>query len=142
MLRCNPRPSGWRARPPTLISEITADLDAEATAWRTRPIDRVWPIVYFDGIVVHVRGANANVSQHTVCVAIGVNLDGHKELPGLWLGQTEGAKFWFACLTDLRSRGLHDMFVARIDGLSGFAEAIHAAFPQTSVQLCIVRSRR
>jgi putative transposase len=122
----------------TLISEITADLDAEVTAWRTRPLEAVWPIVYFDGIVVHVRGVNGKVSQHTIYVAIGVNLEGHKELLGLWLGQTEGAKFWLACLTDLKSRGLRDIFVACIDGLSGFAEAIHAAYPQTSVQLCLV----
>jgi putative transposase len=122
----------------TLISEITADLDAEVTAWRTRPLEPVWPIVYFDGIVVHVRGANGRVSQHTVYVALGVNLEGHKELLGLWLGQNEGAKFWLTCLTDLKNRGLRDIFVACIDGLAGFAEAIHAAYPQTSVQLCIV----
>jgi putative transposase len=122
----------------TLVSEITADLDAEATAWRTRPLEAVWPIVYFDGIVVHVRGANGKVSQHTIYVAIGVDLEGHKDLLGLWLAQTEGAKFWLGCLTDLKSRGLRDIFVACIDGLSGFAEAIHAAYPQTNVQLCIV----
>ena len=122
----------------TLVSEITADLDAEVTAWRTRPIDPVWPIVYFDGIVVHVRGANGRVSQHTIYVALGVNLEGRKELLGLWLGETEGAKFWLGCLTDLKNRGLADVFVACIDGLSGFAEAIHAAYPQASVQLCIV----
>ncbi len=122
----------------TLISEITADLDAEVTAWRTRPLEPVWPIVYFDGIVVHVRGANGRVSQHTVYVALGVNLQGHKELLGLWLGENEGAKFWLGCLTDLKNRGLSDVFVACIDGLSGFAEAIHAAYPQASVQLCIV----
>ena len=123
---------------PTLISEITADLDAEVGAWRTRPIDPVWPIVYFDGLVTHVRGANGRVSQHTIYVAIGVNLEGHKELLGLWLAESEGAKFWLSCLTDLKNRGLRDIFVACIDGLSGFAEAIHAAYPQTSVQLCIV----
>ncbi|MBN2294769.1 MAG: IS256 family transposase [Pirellulales bacterium] len=122
----------------TLISEITADLDAEVTAWRTRPLEPVWPIVYFDGIVVHVRGEGRRVSQHTVYVAIGVNLEGRKELLGLWLGETEGAKFWLACLTDMKNRGLRDIFVACIDGLSGFAEAIHAAYPQASVQLCIV----
>jgi putative transposase len=122
----------------TLISEITADLDAEVTSWRTRPLEAVWPIVYFDGIVVHVRGASGRVSQHTIYVAIGVNLEGHKELLGLWLAQTEGAKFWLACLTDMKSRGLRDIFVACIDGLSGFAEAIHAAYPQTNVQLCLV----
>jgi len=122
----------------TLISTITEDLDAEVTAWRTRPLDAVWPIVYFDGIVVHVRGANGRVSAHTIYVALGVNLDGRKELLGLWLGESEGAKFWLSCLTDLKNRGLSDIFVACIDGLSGFAKAIHAAYPQTSVQLCIV----
>ena len=122
----------------TLVSEITADLDAEVTAWRTRPLVAVWPIVYFDGIVVHVRGANGQVSQHTVYVALGVNLEGHKELLGLWLSQNEGAKFWLSCLTDLQNRGLRDIFIACIDGLSGFAEAIHAAYPEAKVQLCIV----
>ena len=122
----------------TLVSAITEDLDAEVTAWRTRPLSAVWPIVYFDGITVHVRGANGRVSQHTIYVALGVNLEGHKELLGLWLGENEGAKFWLSCLTDLKNRGLRDIFVACIDGLSGFADAIRAAYPQTSVQLCIV----
>jgi len=122
----------------TLVSEITSDLDTEVTAWRTRQIDPVWPIVYLDGIVTHVRGANGRVSQHTVYVALGVNLEGKKELLGLWLGENEGAKFWLSCLTDLKNRGLEDIFVACIDGLSGFAEAIHAAYPKASVQLCIV----
>jgi transposase-like protein len=122
----------------TLISEITADLDAEVTAWRTRLLEGVWPIVYFDGIVVHARNDNGQVAQRTVYVALGVNLDGRKELLGLWLGQNEGAKFWLSCLTDLKNRGLNDIFVACIDGLSGFPEAIHAAYPETRVQLCIV----
>jgi transposase-like protein len=122
----------------TLISEITADLDAAVTTWRTRPLDGVWPIVYFDGIVVHARGENGRVQQRTVYVALGVDLQGHKELLGLWLGQSEGAKFWLGCLTDLKNRGLRDIFVACIDGLTGFAEAIHAAYPPTKVQLCIV----
>jgi transposase-like protein len=122
----------------TLVSEITADLDAEVTAWRTRPLASVWPIVYFDGLVVHVRGANGRVAQHTVYVALGVILEGKKELLGLWLAETEGAKFWLSCLTDLQNRGLSDIFVACIDGLAGFAEAIHTAYPQASVQLCIV----
>jgi putative transposase len=122
----------------TLVSEITSDLDAEVTAWRTRQLDPLWPIVYFDGIVVHVRSASGRVSQHTVYVALGVNLEGKKELLGLWLAENEGAKFWLTCLTDLQNRGLKDIFVACIDGLSGFAEAIHTAYPQTSVQLCLV----
>jgi putative transposase len=123
---------------PTLVSEITADLDAEVTAWRQRRLDAVWPIVYLDGIVVHVRGENSRVSQHTMYVAIGVNLQGKKDLLGLWLSETEGAKFWLSCLTDLKSRGLNDIFVACVDGLSGFTEAIRAAYPHTKVQLCIV----
>jgi transposase-like protein len=123
---------------PTLISEITADLDSEVSTWRSRPLEAVWPIVYFDGIVVHLRGENSRVSQHTVYVALGVNLEGHKELLGLWLSQNEGAKFWLTCLTDLKNRGLQDIFVACVDGLSGFPEAIRAAYPQATVQLCIV----
>jgi putative transposase len=122
----------------TLVSEITADLDAEVTAWRTRRLDAVWPIVSLDGIVVHVRGENGRVSQHTMYVAIGVNLQGRKELLGLWLAETEGAKFWLGCLTDLKERGVEDIFIVCVDGLTGFPEAIRAAFPQTKVQLCIV----
>jgi transposase-like protein len=123
---------------PTLVSRITEDLDAEAIAWRTRRLDAVWPIVYLDGIVVHVRGENGRVSKHTMYVALGVNLQGKKELLGLWLSETEGAKFWLSCLTDLKNRGLSDIFIVCVDGLTGFAEAIRAAYPQTKVQLCIV----
>jgi putative transposase len=126
----------------TLISEITADLDGEVSIWRSRRLDAVWPIVYFDGIVVHVRGEGSVVSQHTLHVALGVNLQGRKELLGLWLGQNEGAKFWLGCLTDLKNRGLQDIFVACVDGLTGFPEAIRAAYPQTKVQLCVVHLLR
>ena len=123
---------------PTLISEITADLDAQVAVWRNRQLDSVWPIVYFDGIVVHVRGGNGRVSQQTMYVALGVNLQGHKELLGLWLNETEGAKFWLSCLTDLKNRGLKDIFIACMDGLSGFTEAVHTAYPEAKVQLCVV----
>ena len=123
---------------PTLVSEITADLDAEVTAWRQRRLAAVGPIVYLDGIVVHVRGDSGRVSQHTMYVAIGVNLLGKKELLGLWLSATEGAKFWLSCLTDLKNRGLQDIFIVCGDGLTGFPEAIRAAYPQTKVPLCIV----
>jgi len=123
---------------PTLISEITADLDSEVKTWQTRRLDPVWPIVYLDGIVVHIRGESGHVSEHTMYVAIGVNLSGKKELLGLWLNETEGAKFWLACLTDLKSRGLEDIFIICVDGLTGFPEAIQAVYPQTKVQLCIV----
>jgi putative transposase len=121
----------------TLVSEITADWDAEVTSWRSRTLDAMWPIVYFDGSVLPVRAEKLRVSQHTIYVALGVNLDGKKELLGLWLSENEGAKFWLSCLTGLNNRGLSDIFVACIDGLSGFAEAIHAAYPRTKVQLCI-----
>jgi putative transposase len=123
---------------PTLISQITADLDTEVTAWRTRRLDPVWPIVYLDGIVVHVRGESGRVSQHTMYVAIGVNLQGRKELLGLWLSETEGAKFWLGCLTDLKNRGVQDLLIVCVDGLTGFPDAIRTAYPQAKVQLCIV----
>jgi putative transposase len=123
---------------PTLVSEITADLDREVNEWRTRRLEAVWPIVYLDGFIVHVRGENGRVSQHTIYVAIGVNLQGKKELLGLWMAETEGAKFWLSCLTDLKERGVEDIFIVCVDGLSGFPEAIRAAFPRTKVQLCIV----
>jgi putative transposase len=123
---------------PTLVSEITADLDAEVTAWRQRRLEAVWPIVYLDGIVVHVRSESGRVSQHTMYVAIGVNLQGKKDLLGLWLSETEGAKFWLHCLTDLKNRGLNDILIVCVDGLTGFADAIRVAYPQAKVQLCIV----
>jgi transposase-like protein len=123
---------------PTLISEVVAGLDEEVSAWRCRRLEAVWPIVYFDGIVVHVRGEGGRVSQHTLHVALGVNLQGRKELLGLWLAESEGAKFWLSCLTDLHGRGLSDVFVACVDGLTGFPEAIRAAYPRAKVQLCVV----
>ena len=83
---------------PTLISSVTDAVDQEVTAWRSRPLEPVWPIVYFDGIVVHVRGISGRVSQHTIYVALGVNLSGKKELLGLWLAESEGAKFWLQVL--------------------------------------------
>jgi len=123
---------------PTLISSVTDAVDQEVTAWRSRPLEPVWPIVYFDGIVVHVRGSSGRVSQHTIYVALGVNLAGKKELLGLWLAESEGAKFWLQVLTDLKNRGLSDIFVACVDGLAGFPDAIRAVYPQTKIQLCVV----
>lgn len=123
---------------PTLISQITEDLDAEVKAWQTRRLESVYPIVFLDGIVVHIRGESGHVREHTMYVAIGVNFAGKKELLGLWLDETEGAKFWLSCLTDLKNRGVNDIFIVCVDGLSGFPEAIQAAYPQARVQLCIV----
>jgi putative transposase len=123
---------------PTLVSEITEDLEGEVKAWQTRQLEAVWPIVFMDGIVVHIRGESGRVTEHTMYVAIGVNFAGKKELLGLWLNETEGAKFWLSCLTDLKSRGVTDIFITCVDGLTGFPEAIQTAFPLARVQLCIV----
>jgi putative transposase len=124
--------------PPTPASEITAGLDAEVTAWRQRRPDAAWPVACLDGIVVHVRGDSGRASQHTMYVAIGVGLRGKKGLLGLWPSEAEGAKFWLSCLTDLKNRGLRDIFVVCVDGLTGFPEAIRTAYPRAKVQLCIV----
>jgi len=123
---------------PMLISRVTDELQEEVKQWQTRRLAPVFPIVFFDGIVVSVRGSDGRVSHHTIYVALGINMDGHKELLGLWIHPTEGAKFWLSCLTDLKNRGLEDIFVVCVDGLSGFPEAIRAAYPQASVQLCVV----
>jgi len=123
---------------PVLISRITDDLDAKVKEWQMRRLDRVWPIVILDGLRVHIRNESGQVCEHTMYIAIGVNLEGKKELLGLWLAETEGAKFWLACLTDLKNRGLEDMFVVCVDGLTGFPEAIQAVYPLAKVQLCIV----
>lgn len=123
---------------PTLISEITADLDEEVKAWQTRRLDAIYPILFLDGLVVHIRGESGHVREHTMYVALGVNFSGKKELLGLWLDETEGAKFWLSCLTDLKNRGVNDLFLVCVDGLSGFPEAIQAAYPRAKVQLCIV----
>jgi transposase-like protein len=123
---------------PMLVSQITEDLDAEVKAWQTRRLDAIYPILFLDGIVIHIRTESGHVREHTMYVAIGVNFAGKKELLGLWLDETEGAKFWLSCLTDLKNRGLNDIFIVCVDGLSGFPEAIQAAYPQARVQLCIV----
>ncbi len=122
----------------TLVSEITEDIDSHVKAWQTRRLDAVWPILFMDGIIIHIRGESGRVSEHTMYVAIGINMEGRKELLGLWLNETEGAKFWLSCLTDLKNRGVSDIFIACVDGLTGFPEAIQTAFPETRVQLCIV----
>jgi putative transposase len=123
---------------PTLISEITADLDEEVKAWQTRRLDATYPILFLDGLVVHIRSESGHVREHTMYVALGVNFSGKKELLGLWLDETEGAKFWLSCLTDLKNRGVNDLFLVCVDGLSGFPEAIQAAYPRAKVQLCVV----
>ena len=122
---------------PALISSVTDAVIEEVKAWQARPLDGVYPIVYLDCIHVKVRDAGA-VRVKAVYLALGINLTGEKELLGLWIAQTEGAKFWLQVVTELKNRGVQDIFIACVDGLKGFPEAIETVFPKTEVQLCIV----
>jgi putative transposase len=120
-----------------LISNVTDAVEEERKLWQNRPLDALYPIVYFDAIVVKVR-QDGRVVNKAIHLALAVNLSGSKELLGMWMTQNESAKFWLAILTELQNRGVKDIFVACVDGLTGFADAIEAVFPKTSVQLCIV----
>jgi len=122
---------------PTLISSVTDAVIEDARAWQSRPLDTVYPIVYLDCIHIKVRDAGT-VRTKAVYLALGLNLSGEKELLGLWIAQTEGAKFWLQVVTELKNRGVQDIFIACVDGLKGFPEAIETVYPKTAVQLCIV----
>ncbi len=122
---------------PSLISAVTDAVSEDVKVWQARALDPLYAILYLDCIHVKVRDAGA-VRTKAVYLAIGVNLAGHKEVLGLWIAQTEGAKFWLQVVTELKTRGVHDIFIACVDGLKGFPEAIEAVYPQASVQLCIV----
>ena len=124
-----------------LISHVTEAVMEDAKNWQSRPLEAVYPIVYLDALVVKVREAG-HVRNKAICVVIGVNMQGNKEVLGLWANQTEGAKFWLQILTELRNRGVEDIWIACVDGLKGFPEAIEAVFPRTQVQLCIVHQIR
>jgi len=126
---------------PALISSVTDAVMDEAKAWQMRPLDKLYPIVYLDCIHVKVRD-NGMVRTKAVYLALGVNMNGEKELLGIWISQTEGAKFWLQVVTELKNRGIQDIFIACVDGLKGFPEAIEAVFPQTDIQLCIVHMVR
>lgn len=126
---------------PTFISQVTDAVLDEVRAWQARPLDRVYPIVYLDALVTRSRQEGAISARH-VYVALGVNMEGEKELLGLWLAQTEGAKFWLNILTELKNRGVQDILITCVNGLKGFGEAIEAVYPQTQVQQCIVHQVR
>jgi putative transposase len=121
----------------TLISEVTDAVIDEVKTWQSRSLSAVYPLVWMDAIVVKVR-ENGRVINKAIHLVLAVNLNGEKELLGMWITQSEGAKFWMTVLTDLKSRGVKDIFIACVDGLTGFPEAIAATYPQTLVQLCIV----
>lgn len=124
-----------------LISEVTDAVLDDVKAWQSRPLDAVYPIVFLDGIVVKSR-EEGRVRNKTVYLALGVNLDGEKELLGLWIANTEGAKFWLSVLTELKNRGVNDVWIACVDGLKGLPEAIESVYPETDIQLCIVHMIR
>lgn len=124
-----------------LISKVTDAVIEQVVEWQSRPLDAVYPIVYLDCIVVKIR-QEKKVINKAVYLALGVNMEGHKELLGLWLSENEGSKFWLNVLTELQNRGVKDILIACVDGLKGFPDAISAAFPETRIQLCIVHMVR
>ncbi len=126
---------------PTLISNITEAGLEEVKQWQSRPLEELYPIVYLDALMVKVRD-EGHIQNKAIYVVLGVNLEGQKEVLGLWGAQTEGAKFWLQVLTELQNRGVKDIFIACVDGLKGFPEAIEAVYPRPEVQLCIVHRVR
>ena len=120
-----------------LISSVTDEVIDEVRTWQNRQLDEVYPIMYLDAIQFKVRDGG-HVRNKAIYLAIGIKMDGMKEVLGLWIAQTEGAKFWLQVVTELKNRGVRDILIACVDGLKGFPEAIESVFPQTEVQLCIV----
>ena len=125
----------------TLISKVTDAVIEQVIEWQSRPLDAVYPIVYLDCIVVKIR-QDKKVINKAFYLALGVNMEGHKELLGLWLAENEGAKFWLNVLTELQNRGVKDILIACVDGLKGFPDAINTVFSGTQIQLCIVHMVR
>jgi putative transposase len=126
---------------PDLISSVTENITEVVREWQTRPLDAVYPIVYLDALRVKVR-FDGVVQNRCIYIAIGVGVEGKKETLGLWSSENEGAKFWLSVLTEINNRGVKDIFIACVDGLKGFSEAIESVFPQTITQLCIVHQIR
>ena len=126
---------------PTLVSRVTSAVMEQVIEWQSRPLDAIYPIVYLDCIVVKVR-QDKRVINKSIFLALGINLEGHKELMGLWIAENEGAKFWLNVLTELQQRGVEDILIACVDGLKGFPDAINAVFTKTHIQLCIVHMVR
>ena len=126
---------------PELISKVTDAVHEDVRSWRTRPLDSIYPIVYLDALCIKSRqnGKNENKALY---LALGINMEGRKEVLGFYLSENEGAKFWLGVLTDLKNRGVQDIFIACMDGLTGFPDAVRAVYPATKVQLCIVHMVR
>ncbi|MFA7118662.1 MAG: IS256 family transposase [Sphaerochaetaceae bacterium] len=126
---------------PELVSRVTDSLLVEVREWRNRPLCSVYPVVYLDALRVNSRESGKNQNK-ALYIALGITMEGHKEVLGFYLSESEGAKFWMSVLTDLKNRGVNDIFIACMDGLTGFPDAVRAVFPQTKVQLCIVHMVR
>ncbi len=124
-----------------LVSKITNNVMDRVIEWQNRPLDAVYPIVYLDCIVIKIRHEKRIINK-AIYLALGINMDGHKELLGLWISETEGAKFWLSVLTELQNRGVEQILIACVDGLSGFPDAINTAYPDAKIQLCIVHMVR
>jgi transposase-like protein len=122
---------------PDFISGVTDEVMAEVGAWQSRPLEPMYPVVFFDALRVKIRD-DAVVRNKAVYLALGVLPDGTRDVLGIWIEQTEGAKFWLKVFNELRNRGINDILIAVVDGLKGLAEAIETAFPKTTVQTCIV----
>jgi putative transposase len=122
---------------PGLVSNVTDAVVDEIKTWQARGLEPLYPILYLDCLHLKIR-SDGTIKTKAVYVAIGVNLEGQKDVLGLWIAENEGAKFWLSVLTELKNRGLQDVFIACVDGLKGFPEAIETVFPRAQVQLCIV----
>jgi transposase-like protein len=120
-----------------IVAQVTEAVLEEVRAWQIRPLEAIYPIVWLDGIVVKVHQGKQVINK-SVHVVLGVNLRGEKEVLGLWIADNEGAKFWLSVLTELKQRGVQDIFIACMDGLKGLPEAVNAVYPKTLTQLCIV----
>jgi transposase-like protein len=126
---------------PELVSRVTDEVKGLVEEWRNRPLEPIYPVVFFDALRVNIRD-EGHVSKKSVYLALAIRLDGQKELLGMWIERNEGSKFWMGILNELKNRGVQDILIAAVDGLTGFPDAINAVFPQTEVQLCIVHMIR
>ena len=122
---------------PDFISSVTDEVMAETLAWQSRPLEQIYPVVFFDALRVKIR-SDGGVTNKAVYLALGIQADGQRDVLGLWIEQSEGAKFWLKVFNDLKTRGCHDILIAVVDGLKGLADAINTVFPKTTVQTCIV----
>jgi transposase-like protein len=124
-----------------LVSRVTDEVKGLVDEWRNRPLEPFYPVVFLDALRVNIRD-EGHVSKKAVYIALAIRLDGQKEVLGMWIEQNEGSKFWMGILNELKNRGLEDILIAAVDGLTGFPDAINAVFPKTEVQLCIVHMIR